>query len=127
MDPGRQKCGIAIVDRHGNVIRKTIIDSSALNATAGDWLASYPDSLIVLGDRTTSKQALKKLEPLGCRIELIDEDRSSLEGKYRYLRENTRGLARLIPIGLRIPDRPFDDYVAVILAERFLEKHKFSN
>jgi hypothetical protein len=54
---------------------------------------------------------------------MVNEDRSSLEGRYRYLKENSRGLSRILPVGLRIPREPYDDYVAVILAERFLKTY----
>jgi hypothetical protein len=33
-----------------------------------------------------------------------------------------RGLQRLIPQGLRIPARPIDDIVAILLIERYLAK-----
>ena len=40
----------------------------------------------------------------------------------RFLRAHPeRGWKRLLPPGLRSPDRPYDDFVAVILAERYLD------
>lgn len=79
--------------------------------------------LIVVGDRTHSKTIREMLTPLKLPIIRVNEDKSSIEGRYRYLRENSKGFARLIPIGLRIPKRPFDDYVAVVLAERYLKNN----
>ena len=32
-----------------------------------------------------------------------------------------KGIARLIPKGMRTPPEPIDDYAAVILAERYLK------
>ncbi|TCL63738.1 RNase H-fold protein (predicted Holliday junction resolvase) [Hydrogenispora ethanolica] len=123
IDPGRQKCGLAVVDDEARVLYKTIIQSATLADEIHKILNQYPVSVIVLGDRTTSRQAFQLLKPFGLEIQWVDEDRSSIEGRQRYLRENTKGLARLLPIGLRVPDRPFDDYVAVILAERFLSRY----
>jgi hypothetical protein len=81
----------------------------------------YAIAVIVIGNRTKSKDIKAALLPLAIPLELVEENQSTLEGRYRYLRENTTGLARLLPIGLRVPKRPFDDYVAVILAERYLK------
>ncbi len=52
---------------------------------------------------------------------MIDEHRSSEQGRRRYFRENPpRGWRRLLPVGLQTPPRAYDDYVAVVLAERYL-------
>lgn len=123
IDPGRQKCGIALVDHQGQVIKKQIVASDELVKTVEEMIIDYPEAEIVLGDRTASRLFFAKLKDLSRTIHFIDEDRSSLEGRYRYLKENTKGLAKLLPIGLRVPNQPFDDYVAVILAERFLKKN----
>ncbi len=122
IDPGSQKCGLAVVDEAARILRKGIIHSEALLDEVQQVLEQYPIAVIILGDRTTSKRVYELLKPFGKDICLVDEDRSSMEGRQRYLRENSKGWARLLPIGLRVPDRPFDDYVAVILAERFLAR-----
>lgn len=99
-----------------------IVPSEQLAETVSQICREYPVAMIVIGDRTFGKQVYQSLAALGHPVTTIDEDRSSIEGRYRYLQENTKGLARLLPIGLRVPERPFDDYVAEILAERFLQK-----
>ena len=121
IDPGRQKCGIALVNYDARVIRKQIIAAAQLVETVQVLVTEYPEAEIVLGDRTFSRQFFNQLQVFGKEIHFVDEDRSSLEGRYRYLKENSKGLAKLLPIGLRVPKQPFDDYVAVILAERFLK------
>lgn len=80
-------------------------------------------AMILVGDRTHSKYIRERLIPFKLPIIAVNEDKSTMEGRYRYLKENTRGLARLIPVGLRTPKRPFDDYVAVVLAERYLKNN----
>ncbi|MDP7423155.1 MAG: resolvase, partial [bacterium] len=58
------------------------------------------------------------------RVRLVDERESTLEGRRRYFQEHPpRGLWRLVPLSLRYPPEPFDDLVAVILAERFFSSH----
>jgi hypothetical protein len=103
------------------VLEKTIVSSVTVYDAVRALCEKYPVTVIVIGNRTKSGIVKDSLAVLGFPVALVDEDCSSLEGRYRYLRENTRGLAKLLPIGLRIPKKPFDDYVAAILAERYLE------
>jgi hypothetical protein len=50
----------------------------------------------------------------------VDEAFTSQRARARFHLENPpRGLARLVPPGLRTPPRAFDDYVAVLLAEDY--------
>jgi RNase H-fold protein (predicted Holliday junction resolvase) len=121
VDPGSKKCGIAVVKDDLEVLEKMIVSSEAVCDTVGALCEKYPVTVIVIGNRTKSGVVKNSLAGLGIPVALVDEDRSSIEGRYHYLRENTRGLAKLFPIGLRIPKKPFDDYVAVILAERYLK------
>jgi hypothetical protein len=52
----------------------------------------------------------------------VDEHLSSVEARSRYLDDHKpRGIARLIPKGMRTPPEPIDDYAAVVLAERYLK------
>jgi hypothetical protein len=112
---------LAIVGDQGEVIHKAIVATSVLFQAVIEQTGQYAIAVIVLGNRTKSKDIQAALLQLAIPLELVEEDKSTLEGRYRYLRENTTGLARLLPIGLRIPKQPFDDYVAVILAERYLK------
>ena len=82
----------------------------------------YRISTFVVGDRTNSKIVGNILKTFGLPVEMVDENNSSFEGRRRYLKDHSRGLLRLIPVGLRTPREAYDDYVAVILAERFLKK-----
>lgn len=111
---------MAIVGDHGEVIYKAVVATPVLVQTVIEQTGRYAIAVIVIGNRTKSNDIKTALLQLAIPLELVEEDNSTLEGRYRYLRENTTGLARLIPIGLRVPQQPFDDYVAVILAERYL-------
>jgi RNase H-fold protein (predicted Holliday junction resolvase) len=122
IDPGSQKCGMAVVDDESHVLAKMVISVEELGQTVLRLHQQFSITRIVLGDRTRSKSFKASLKQFNLPITLVDENRSSIEGRIRYLKENTHGLKKLLPIGLRVPDRPFDDYVAVILAERYLKK-----
>ncbi|MDE5111236.1 MAG: resolvase, partial [Trichodesmium sp. St7_bin2_1] len=51
---------------------------------------------------------------------------SSLEARERYWQiYPPRGFVRLIPPGMRIPPKPIDDIVAIILIERYLNISQF--
>ena len=48
---------------------------------------------------------------------------ADVELLFDYWREHPpRGLMRLIPVTMQVPPVPVDDYVAVILAERYFDK-----
>lgn len=111
-----------MVDYQGVVREKMVVPVMELSKKVSVITDKYRISIIVVGDRTNSKIIGKVLKPFGLPVAMVDEDHSSYEGRKRYLKEHTRGLLRLIPLGLRSPGEAYDDYVAVILAERFLEK-----
>lgn len=124
VDPGSHKCGIAVVDEQGVVLEKQVIPTMELSKTVDVIMNKYRIATFVVGDRTNSRIISDILKPFGLPVEMVDENNSSLEGRRRYLQAHSRGLWRFIPIGLRIPGEAYDDYVAVILAERFLKKKK---
>jgi RNase H-fold protein (predicted Holliday junction resolvase) len=123
IDPGSKKCGLAVVTNEGQVLKKMVVPIERLNEIVSALEQEFSLTMILVGDRTNSKYIRECLTMFQLPIVVVDEDQSTVEGRYRYLKENTRGLARLIPIGLRIPKSPFDDYVAVVLAERYLKNN----
>ncbi|HYH01921.1 MAG TPA: resolvase [Bacillota bacterium] len=112
------------MDLQGRVSEKHVVPVDDLFRFVNDLTGLYEISVIVIGNRTKSKSIKKTLLSLDIPVEMVEENNSTVEGRYRYLKENSKGLAKLLPIGLRIPAEPFDDYVAVILAERYLNKVK---
>ena len=122
-DPGRDKCGVAVMNAEGEIQYHQVV--SADNAIASIQLLSqkYPIKLIVMGNLTTAKSWRNKLQSYFANfpIEMIDESNSTLEARDRYWQMYPpRGLKRLIPQGMRLPPRPIDDIVAIILIERYL-------
>lgn len=110
---------MAVVNEEATVFKRLIVSIDDLLATATLLCKEFPIDSVIVGDKTNSQQVRQTLAVLGLPLRTIDEHNSSREGRNRFLKDHTSGLARLIPIGLRVPDRPFDDYVAVVLAERF--------
>jgi RNase H-fold protein (predicted Holliday junction resolvase) len=126
-DPGRDKCGIAVMARDRTIVYQKVIPSPQALATMGQLCQQYPIEQIVLGNQTTSQMWLNQIKNLFSddliAISLVDERNSSLEARDRYWQlYPPQGLAQLIPQGMRIPPRPVDDIVAILLIERFLQQ-----
>jgi len=124
IDPGREKCGVAVVTYTREVLEREIVPTESLSIRVAYFVGRYGIDDIVLGDRTGAKAVRDALRQTGFRlpISFVDEHKSSELGRTRYLQDHPpTGWQRLLPIGLREPDAPYDDYVAVILAERFLD------
>jgi RNase H-fold protein (predicted Holliday junction resolvase) len=124
-DPGKQKCGVAVMGLDRKLHFQAVIPSTEAIAEVGKLLDSYPISLMVMGDQTASKQWKAKLQDsfLDLRIITVDERFSSEEARQRFWQiYPAKGFMKLIPLGMRSPNRPVDDIVAVILIERYLSR-----
>uniref|UniRef100_A0A832H4P8 Pre-16S rRNA-processing nuclease YqgF n=1 Tax=Oscillatoriales cyanobacterium SpSt-402 TaxID=2282168 RepID=A0A832H4P8_9CYAN len=125
-DPGRRKCGVAIMGVDRVVCFHQVIDSDAAIATLEQLRSKFPISLVVMGNQTSSKEWKQKLdqeftEPL--RIVMVDERNSTLEARDRYWQMYPpSGIGKLLPQALRSIPRPIDDVVAILLIERYLEQ-----
>lgn len=124
-DPGRQKCGLAVMGLDRNLFHRSVVAADAVLTTIQQLQKKYPISLIVMGDQTSAsdwKETLTQLqEPL--RVILIDERYSSLEARDRYWQLHPpQGWQRLLPQGMRQPSVPIDDIVAMLLIERYLNR-----
>jgi RNase H-fold protein (predicted Holliday junction resolvase) len=123
-DPGRQKCGIAVMGVDRRIYYHQVIASEETVLTIESLRTQFPISLLVMGDQTSSKAWRQKLEselvePM--RIMTVDERNSSLEARDRYWQMYPpKGLTKLIPEGMRTPPRAIDDIVAILLIERYL-------
>ncbi|MGI6092265.1 MAG: pre-16S rRNA-processing nuclease YqgF [Veillonellaceae bacterium] len=127
VDPGREKCGIAVVHKTKGVLHKKVIGTIKLAETIAKLAIEYNVAIVLLGNRTTSRESKNILENIKIKnrpliIKLVDEHRSTDAARQRYWQENPpRGLKRLIPVTMQVPPVPVDDYVAVILAERYFK------
>lgn len=128
IDPGKEKCGIAIVHKEKGILMKDVIPTNELTTKIEEFAAEYNVNQIVIGDGTSSREAKQCLEKITVNdhpltMIFIDERHSTDEARRRYFAENPpRGLKRLIPVTMQVPPKPVDDYVAVILAERYFSQ-----
>jgi RNase H-fold protein (predicted Holliday junction resolvase) len=125
-DPGKHRCGLAIMGVDRTLHYHQVIQADQVVATVQSLRQQFPISLVIMGDQTTAqnwKQTLTTGMPDPLRIVLVDERYSSLEARSRYWQMfPARGLYRLVPQGMRVPPRSLDDIVAILLIERYLEK-----
>lgn len=133
-DPGRQKCGIAVLDQQSCCLFHEVVQTEDVIATiqtiCGKFAMLEERSLtittIVIGDQTSSKEWQRRLRtflPDDIAIIPVDERYTSQDARGRYWQMYPpKGLCRLIPTGMRVPPRPIDDIVAILLVERYLCK-----
>ncbi len=121
IDPGRCKCGVAVVAQADvpQVLHRAVVETDGVFEVVCSLCSRYFVDLILLGDGTTSGNFSKLAEKCGVEVRIVDEKLSTVEARKKYFQQNPpRGLRRLIPVSLQTPPQAYDDYVAVILAER---------
>ena len=124
VDPGREKCGLAVVSYSGLVTKQVVPREVFLPVVMG-WVKEYNVDMVVLGDGTGSKEFLMALQESlpELTVSTVDEHSTTEEARRRYwIDHKPRGWRRALPITMQVPPEPYDDYVAVILAERFFSR-----
>ncbi|MEM7794503.1 MAG: pre-16S rRNA-processing nuclease YqgF [Cyanobacteria bacterium P01_C01_bin.118] len=124
-DPGRYKCGLAIVSLERALCHHEVVSAENATDRIEALRQTYPISLIVMGDQTGSKLWKRELSRLkdAPNVILVDERYSSLEARDRYWEMfPPKGINRLLPQSLRSIPRSIDDIVAILLIERYLNK-----
>jgi RNase H-fold protein (predicted Holliday junction resolvase) len=129
IDPGRQKCGFALVSfvpgtgSKRCVLEKGIVDRSFIPAVVEKAVLAYPGLHVLIGSGTGSAAVIVSCRQIFPDLEVVDEGWTTSRARKRYLLENpSRGWRRLIPCFLRTPTCPVDDYAALILAEDWIEE-----
>ena len=122
IDPGRMKCGLAVVRQDGTVLFRGIVEVGGLVTRVVDLIAVHQPLVILCGDGTGAKPILQALQAaaLASPVLPVNEAHTSEQARARFVRENRPPLLqRLLPLSLRSPWLPYDDYVAILLAERY--------
>lgn len=114
-DPGRN-VGYALVDDEGRLVERRVLTLEEVATVV------WPDGAhVVTGSGTGSRALREVLAMRGVTAQVVDERGTSEHARALWRRaEPARGLARLVPNGLRSPDRPIDDYAAWAIALRYL-------
>ena len=131
IDPGRDKCGLVVMDKLGEIHYQKVIATDTLRAAIFDITSNFKVQIIILGDGTTSKIAEKnileflEINNRSIPIKMVDESHTTEEARKLYWEKNPpHGWRRLLPTSMQVPPEPVDDLVAEILARRFLKNEE---
>jgi hypothetical protein len=126
IDPGRDKCGIALVSDTSGVVVMKVIKTGELVNEISKLKEEHSPEVFIMGSGTGSANLKKVLKDNFDIIpEIINESHSTEYARVRFFKENPpKGLKRLIPIGLQLPSVPYDDYAALIIAEKYFEQKR---
>lgn len=124
VDPGKKKCGLAVVSAMDGILHREVVPCAEFGRAVKDAYEEHGPVEILLGSSTGSKEAAKTIrEQTGVSAQLVDERHTTELAKLRYFKElPPKGFWRLVPIGLQTPPTCYDDFAAVVLAERYLEE-----
>ncbi len=123
LDPGRDKCGLAVLSGDGEILFQKVIETNLLEQELRQMNERYTPRMLVLGNGTTSRQAEERIHAAlpELLVKVVDEYRTTELAKGEYWKANPpKGWRRLLPVTMQVPPVPVDDFVAVILARRNL-------
>ena len=122
IDPGRDKCGVAVLSSTGEIKFQRVVATDELADVVKNLSAQFELSTVILGDGTTHKFAAKKVSDAGLTFKLVDEKHTTEEARRLYWKKNPpTGWRRFLPTSMQVPPEPVDALVAEILIKRFLE------
>ena len=127
IDPGKCKCGLVLVDLHKKKVDLAIV----LNT---EFLPNYVKNLndseniskVIIGNGTTSRQNIEKLDFIKKNLIIVEEKNTTLRAKKRYFEIfPTRGLKSFLPKEIFIMNKNLDALSALIILEDYCN-HKFT-
>ena len=127
IDPGTKKCGYTVVDSNLSVLQREVISTEKIAGAIEDSLNIYKMNKVILGNGTNYKNIEKRLKNHFPRLKiiLIEEKFSTLKARKKYFKAHPpRGILKLIPLSLRVPPCHYDDFVAVLLAEKYFKNSR---
>ena len=127
IDPGKCKCGLVLVDLNQKKVVQAIVLNTELLPKYVKNLRRLEDiSKVIIGNGTTSKQIIEKLEFLKNDLVIVEEKNTTLRAKKRYFELfPVRGLKILLPKEMLIMNKNLDALSALIILEDYCND-KFS-
>ncbi|MTI59237.1 MAG: pre-16S rRNA-processing nuclease YqgF [Firmicutes bacterium] len=123
IDPGRDKCGIAVMTGDAAVLFQEIVATEKIESYLLELLNRYKIEEVVLGNGTFSEEIARKIEKnYDLPLMLIKEAYTTLAAEERYRQVHYSSIKRFFLSFIKWkPSYPVDDYAAVILGERYLK------
>jgi RNase H-fold protein (predicted Holliday junction resolvase) len=122
IDPGTRKCGYALLESCGATpVVLGIAPLDQLEPVVESIVAAHPIDVVALGRGTNCGPVAAVLTGLGLTYVLVDEHETTLRARALFFRDHPpRGWKRFVPRGMLLPERPIDDYAALLIAQRYL-------
>jgi RNase H-fold protein (predicted Holliday junction resolvase) len=124
VDPGTRKCGFAVVERMGAPpLALGIVPLDEFDARLAALRGEWPIDMVAIGRGTNASVVTAAVQQTGLPFALVDERETTLRARARFFIDHPpRGWRRLVPRGMLLPPRPIDDYAALLIAERYLQR-----
>ena len=122
IDPGRDKCGVVVMNESGEIKFQKVIETINFSTTILELEKNFDLQIVILGNGTTSKELKLTIEKIiSIPIKVVDEKHTTEEARKLYWIKNPpQGWRKFLPTTMQVPPLPVDDLVAEILARRFL-------
>ena len=127
IDPGKCKCGLVLVDLQKNKVDQAIVlNTEFLPNFVKNLNGSENISKVIIGNGTTSRQNIEKLDFIRNDLIIVEEKNTTLRAKKRYFEIfPTRGLKSFLPKEIFIMNKNLDALSALIILEDYCN-HKFT-
>ncbi len=125
IDPGTDKCGLAVVAPDGAIVSREIVPTRQVPQALSRLLRDHALDTFLIGDGTSSRKLQPVVrEALGERaaaLQVVTELHTTERARVEYWKlYPPRGWRRLVPLGLQVPPVPLDDLAAVMIARDYL-------
>lgn len=123
IDPGKEKCGVAVVRVDGEVISKTTVHAERVADAVAALAAEHTVELVALGDGTGWEEVSKRVkERYTGKLLSVSEKGTSLEARELAWREHPPPFVfRLFPKLFWPTPKDLDSWAAVVIARRAIE------
>ena len=130
IDPGKSKCGLIVADSKSKTISLAmVIKSEILIENVKRIIKEKDEYKVIIGNGTTSKEFIKKLNFLGKDLIIAEEKNTTLRSRDRYFDFfPLRGIKSLLPKEIFLINVNLDAISALIILEDFCNfKYDFVN
>ena len=120
IDPGKCKCGLVLVDLNQKKVDQAIVIDTEFLPKYLKTLNIENISKVLIGNGTTCKQNIEKLEPIKQDLIIVEEKNTTFRAKKRYFELfPIRGLKKFLPKEIFIINKNLDAVSALIILEDY--------
>ena len=121
IDPGKCKCGLVLVDLTQKKVDQAIVIDTEFLPKYLKTLNTFENiSKVLIGNGTTCKQNIEKLEPIKQDLIIVEEKNTTFRAKKRYFELfPIRGLKKFLPKEIFIINKNLDAVSALIILEDY--------